>query len=154
MDYLIRIMKKLSSKSVYRFICSIFLSFLYISPAVAEEFLDPDQAFKLRVEMHQDQQLTVQWDIADGYKLYKESMTVRALVPAVKLTSLLLPQAKHSFDKALEKEVFTFQKTVVGNIVLTQKQPAFDLEVNYQGCGRPACVIPRKKNSSGLNLST
>ena len=139
-------MPKLSNKSVYRFIFSIFLSFLYSSPVVAEEFLDPDEAFKLRVEMHQDQRLTVQWNIADSYKLYMESMTARALDPAVKLTSLALPQAKRSFDKALEKEVFTFQKTVVGNIVLTEKQPAFDLEVNYQGCAQAGlCYPPQKK---------
>ena len=49
---------------------------LRVSTAFAAEFLDPDQAFKLRAELSGARTVVLHWDIAKGYKLYRDKVTV------------------------------------------------------------------------------
>ena len=125
-----------------KIILGLLLSFLWSGWCLAEEYLDPDKAFTVRVESRDNRQLTVVWNIADGYKLYQDSMSAKAVDPLVKLPELTLPPGKRSFDKALEKEVSTYQKTVTGVLVLPKGQAPFDLEVGYQGCAIAGLCYP------------
>jgi len=125
-----------------KIILGLLVSFLWSGWSLAEEFLDPDKAFTVRVESRDNRQLTVVWDIADGYKLYQDSMSAKPVDPSIKLPALTLPPGKRSFDKALNKEVSTYQKTVTGMLVLPEGQAPFDLEVAYQGCAIAGLCYP------------
>lgn len=128
--------------TVLKILLSLLLAFLTSGVTLAEEFLDPDKAFTVRVEIRDNRQLTVIWDIADGYKLYQDSMSGKALDSSVTLPAFTLPPGKRSFDKALDKEVSTYQKTVTGQMVLPESQAPFDLEVGYQGCAVAGLCYP------------
>ena len=125
-----------------KIIFCLLLSILGSGMAHAEEFLDPEQAFKLRVETRENLELAVVWEIAKGYKLYQESMSAKAVDPAVTLPSLTLPQGKRSYDKALGKEVSTYQNSVSGLIAMPPGIKAFDLDVSYQGCAIAGLCYP------------
>ena len=89
-----------------KIILGLFVSsFMWSGLSLAEEFLDPDKAFTLSVEIRENAQLAVIWEIAEGYKLYQDSMSAKAVDSSIKLPALTLPPGKRSFDKGLGKEV-------------------------------------------------
>lgn len=120
---------------------------VFSGQVLAQEFLEVDQAFKLRVEVRDKQQLAAVWDIADGYKLYQSSLSVKALDPSVALPPLKLPPGKSGFDKGLDKVVETHVNSVTGTLTLPSASPTFELEVSYQGCAVAGlCYPPQTRN--------
>lgn len=110
--------------------------------AWADEFLEVDQAFKLRLEMRAQQQLAVVWDIADGYKLYQDSLALKPIDTRVTLPALTLPTAKSGFDKGLNRVVKTYVYSVTGTLNLPAATAPFSLEVSYQGCAVAGLCYP------------
>lgn len=133
--------------NLVQFFSSFFICLLLSGQVLAQEFLEVDQAFKLRGEIRDDQQLAVTWDIADGYKLYQSSMSVKALDLSVALPHLKLPPGKSGFDKGLGKVVATYANSVTGTMTLPSASPTFGLEVSYQGCAAAGlCYPPQTRN--------
>ena len=114
-----------------RLLAAQLLGLLLSGVAYAGEFLPPEQAFKPHVEVREARELSVTWAIADGYKLYRESMSVGA---GPGFPALALPEGKREYDEALGKTVATFQKSVTGTLTLPDGTAAITLELNYQGC--------------------
>jgi len=133
---------KRESMNFFKFILSMVMCWTFSGMALADEFLDVDQAFVLRVEMREKNQLAMVWKIAEGYKLYKTSLSAQSLNEQVKLTPLNLPPAKSAFDKGLDKVVETYLNQVTGTVVLPAGAQGFDLEVSYQGCAVAGLCYP------------
>ncbi|MEN9317267.1 MAG: hypothetical protein RIS35_3660, partial [Pseudomonadota bacterium] len=107
--------------------------------AVADAFLDPGAAFKPHVEVREGRVLAVTWEIAEGYKLYRESLSAKA-TPA--LPTMRLPEGRRGFDEALGKEVTTYQKAVTGQVTLPTGAREFTLEIGFQGCAIEGFCYP------------
>lgn len=128
--------------TLIQFLFGSFMCLVFSGQVLAQEFLEVDQAFKLRVEVRDKQQLAAVWDIADGYKLYQSSLSVKSLDPSVVLPSLKLPPGKSGFDKGLDKVVETYVNSVTGTLILPFASPTFELEVSYQGCAVAGLCYP------------
>lgn len=113
----------------------------------AEEFLHPDEAFRLSVERIGSGYRAV-WNIANEYYLYRDKISVRVAGDKIKLE---LPPGEVITDEFFgETEVFRY-RTEVG---FTPVQSADTIEVVYQGCADAGlCYSPVTKQIALASLS-
>ncbi|MCK3654489.1 protein-disulfide reductase DsbD [Pasteurellaceae bacterium Macca] len=98
------------------------------------KFLTSQEAFVFHSEQ-KDQQVALQWQIADGYYLYKKEIKVRSQQNELKLD---FPQSeKHQDEFFGEVDIFRHQLDL--NVPLTGQT---QLEVQYQGCTKGFCYPP------------
>jgi len=64
-----------------------------VNAALAAEFLDPDQAFRLRAELSSSKTILLNWEIAKGYKLYQDKVKATAEGGGAKLQNPVMPKA-------------------------------------------------------------
>jgi thiol:disulfide interchange protein DsbD len=121
------------------------------SPATNNEFLPPDEAFRLGVSVLDAGSVGLTWIIADGYYLYKERLQVTANTPGVEIGAPSLPAGKRKHDEY-------FGDTEVYYGVLEATLPVaraagpgavLNLTVTYQGCAEGGlCYNPITRNAS------
>jgi thiol:disulfide interchange protein DsbD len=108
------------------------------SPALAQEFLEPEQAFALRAELRADGQLALHWSIAPQYHLYRERIALRsdgAVLP------VLLPAGTRKYDENFGKEMETYTKELALQLPWKGDSVA-TLSVAYQGCADAGLCYP------------
>ncbi len=115
----------------------------------ADEYLDPEVAFKFSAVMQTPTTLAITYAIADGYYMYRERFQFKAEgatfgVPA-------FPNGKVKFDETFNKNVETYRHSVT--IVLpVEANGAFKLIATGQGCAdQGLCYAPME---SSATLST
>jgi thiol:disulfide interchange protein DsbD len=97
----------------------------------AEDYLEPDVAFKISASMYDVRTVSVSYEVAEGYYLYKERFQFKA--NGATLGSPAFPEAKVKFDETFRKNVETFRHT--GKILLPVSQNGnFALTIVAQGC--------------------
>ena len=104
----------------------------------ADDFLAPEQAFKLAAQSLASGQLELQFEVAGGYYLYREqfkfSVGGRELAAA-------LPKGQRKFDETFQKEVETYRDRVAVRLVGVDQMQT--LEVTGQGCAdKGLCYAP------------
>lgn len=113
--------------------------------ARAQEFLDPEQAFKLTVVASDGQTLQARFEIAPGYYMYREQFKISA--DGAVLSEVVLPQGKTKFDETFQKEVEVYRDSVVAVIPVRQPNGSFTLSVVGQGCAdKGLCYPPMTAN--------
>ena len=100
----------------------------------AEDFLDPDQAFKVALADTGERKVEIDVQAADGYYLYAEKFAVASDTPGVKLGALALPAGKTKFDATFGKDVQTHRGVVRLTVPIRSAPQAFTLKVDLQGC--------------------
>ena len=118
------------------------LAALLGAPArAADQFLEPDAAFKFSARMADPQTVAVTFDIADGYYMYRERFKFSA--DGATLGAPLIPAGKVKFDETFQKNVETYRKSVTITIPV-QANGAFTLKVSSQGCADAGlCYAPQ-----------
>ncbi|MFZ2652544.1 MAG: protein-disulfide reductase DsbD [Burkholderiaceae bacterium] len=112
----------------------------------ADEFLDPEVAFRLSGRALDAQRIEIRFDIAPGYYLYGDKFSVQASPPGVKLGALQVPKGTVKYDETFQKDVETFRRSVA--LTLTLAEPAtaaftpFELLVGNQGCADQGLCYP------------
>lgn len=121
--------------------------------AASAEPLDPEQAFKLSASA-QVTQLTVVFDIAPGYYLYAEKISVRAAAPAV-LGPIQLPKGEMHFDTTFNKNVETFRQRLRVNVPLSGASVGQTVQftVKSQGCADMGICYPPQEQTLKLQLT-
>ncbi len=123
-------------------------SLLLAVPAVAaDEYLDPEQAFRLSARALDARHIEVRFDIAPGYYLYHERLNAQLDPEGTKLAELRVPKGKVKYDETFEKDVEYFRDAVTLVAVL-QEAPTgpFKLSVGNQGCAdKGLCYSPQKR---------
>jgi len=125
-------------KSLMKWLAALLLAALFGSPAIADDFLAPEQAFDLKAELRADGQLALHWTIAPEYHLYRDRITLRSDGAAV---PVLLPPGKRKYDENFGKEMETY----AGGLALQlpwQGSTAATLTVAYQGCADAGLCYP------------
>lgn len=119
-------------------VCSLMLLF---SPArAADNYLEPEQAFQFSASMSTPKQVTITYQIADGYYMYRERFHFKA--EGAVLGQAVLPAGKVKFDETFHKEVETYRHTLQIQIPV-EAAGGFTLTATGQGCADAGlCYAP------------
>lgn len=124
---------------MFRFLLSLIASLVLLAPAHADDdFLPPEQAFKLSARMLDPQTAEVSYAIADGYYMYRERFKFSAA--GVQLGEAQIPAGKIKFDETFNKDVETYHHSVVIRIPVQGNGP-FTLNVTGQAAPIKVCAI-------------
>ena len=108
------------------------------------EFLPVDEAFKPILIPIDGNTVEVTWQVARGYYLYKDKISVKAISANVQLGVLALPEGELKFDEFFgESEVYF--EDVFARLPLARATPEamdLELEINYQGCSLDGLCYP------------
>lgn len=105
----------------------------------AEDFLPPEQAFRVEAQMAAPDRAEVRVRIAPGYYLYREPLRLSA--EGASLGAAEIPPGKVKFDENFQKNVETYR----GELRLTvpvQAGAPFKLAVVSQGCADAGLCYP------------
>jgi thiol:disulfide interchange protein DsbD len=117
------------------------IAVLLTGPARAQDFLDPALAFKFSARMVDGHTIAVNFQIADGYYMYREPFKFSAV--GAKLGTPLIPAGKIHYDATFEKDVETYRQNVTITIPVDVDGP-FTLLVSGQGCSEKGlCYSPQ-----------
>lgn len=114
----------------------------------APQLLPPDQAFAVSAKAGQDDLLTVSWDIADGYYLYRHKFRFASKTPGVDLGEPAFPRGETKQDDFFG-QVETYRDRLEVRLPLQRTSDAEDLalEVISQGCADiGVCYPPQTQN--------
>ncbi len=111
----------------------------------AEDFLDPEVAFKVEARALDLQTVEISYSIAPGYYLYREQFHFTA--EGTTLGPPRLPAGKTKFDETFQKTVETYREGVRVVIPVQQAASSFVLVATNQGCAdRGLCYPPQARN--------
>jgi thiol:disulfide interchange protein DsbD len=110
--------------------------------ASAADFLDPASAFTLRAELGSGRQVRLEWEIAKGYKLYRESVTVSAEGSADALGAPVMPKGIAVKDPTTGEQVEIYHDRLVVPVPLGESDKPFTMQVAYQGCAEDGLCYP------------
>jgi thiol:disulfide interchange protein DsbD len=114
-----------------------------------DDFLDPDEAFKVSVITKRPDRLTVHWAIADGYYLYRDKFKIELDAGEnIILGTPIIPPGKTKHDEFFG-DVQVFYHEATAEVPLQRSTGAaadISLKVGYQGCAEAGiCYPPIKK---------
>jgi thiol:disulfide interchange protein DsbD len=113
-----------------------------------DELLPADQAFRFFATVKDANTLTVRWEVAKGYYLYRDKLRLESTSEQVKIGPFNLPPGEPYHDESFGK-IRIYHHPVELDVPLIRSNPAalsFTLKVAYQGCAdRGVCYPPMKK---------
>lgn len=120
---------------------TVFALIGHVTQVQAEEdYLQPEQAFRFSARMADANTIEVNYQVADGYYLYRERFSFSA--DGAQLGTPVIPSGKIKFDATFNKEVETFRHQVTIRIPV-QANAAFTFKAVSQGCAdRGLCYSP------------
>lgn len=107
------------------------------------EFLPPEQAFRFTTESD-GTTVTVNWDVAPGYYLYKSRMGLDSATPGVTLGNPSYPEGEIHEDEYFGKQT-VFRRTFSVSAPITGRSPdgqTVDLKLKLQGCADAGLCYP------------
>lgn len=116
----------------------VLLAMSWALPAHAQQdFLQPEQAFRLNVSKQTDGQVRLNWDISKGYYLYRQQMKVEA-DPVGSAQKIDWPAGTRKTDETYgESEVYH------DNVAVRVTAPAAQaLTIGWQGCADAGLCYP------------
>jgi len=138
-------------KLFHTVIATLFAMLLFpVMAQASDELLQVDQAFSLKTPTVVDQQIQVQWQIAEDYKLYKDKIKVTA-------TNIDLGVPKYSkakwVDDVLFGKVEVYGKHATVELPYSGSAQDTEITVKYQGCADKLGVCyPPQTRTFKLNL--
>jgi thioredoxin:protein disulfide reductase len=119
------------------------------------EFLDPDQAFVLSVQVGGPHAVVAHWDIAEGYYLYRDRLRFKVRdTPPVKLGTPELPQGDVKQDEFIGKTV-VYHHSLEARLPLIRDSSGavpLELDLTYQGCAEAGLCYPPITKTVALTL--
>ncbi|HVL76055.1 MAG TPA: protein-disulfide reductase DsbD [Noviherbaspirillum sp.] len=116
------------------------LALLWPMSAKAEDFLEPEKAFRFSARMADPQTAEIVFRIADGYYMYRERFAFKA--DGARLGEAIIPEGKIKFDETFQKDVETHRGTLSIRVPVEAAGP-FTLHVTSQGCSdKGLCYSP------------
>ena len=106
----------------------------------AEDYLQPEEAFKFSARMADPKTIEVTYAIADGYYMYRERFHFKA--DGAKLGEAVFPPGKVKFDDTFKKNVETYRHSVTIRMPV-DASAAFAFVSTGQGCAdKGLCYAP------------
>ncbi|MBO9689350.1 MAG: protein-disulfide reductase DsbD [Mitsuaria chitosanitabida] len=124
---------------------------LLAGPARADDFLDPEQAFKVDVQLTGDREFQVNFTIAPGYYMYRDQFKLEPT--GGKLSDIAWPTPKRKFDETFQKEVETYREHLSIKVPVEAVEAApLKLVLTGQGCADKGLCYPPMKSELTLGL--
>ncbi len=118
-----------------------------------DEPLPPEEAFKPSIRVHGDQ-VTLHWDIAKGYHLYRDRIKVALTDSDAQIQSASLDQGVIDNDPTLGK-VYIFKSQADASLTLKPgSQPTAVLVAGYQGCAELGLCYPPQTHAWTIDFKT
>ncbi len=119
----------------------------------ADEPLPPEQAFALSTSVTAADMIRAEWDIVDGYYLYREKIKFISNTPEISVQEAMFPKGKIKVDEFFgEVETYRGKIAVDIPIVRTGSTQTLDLTVVSQGCADIGLCYPPQKQQVSLTL--
>ena len=117
------------------------------------EFLPFQDAYKLSVNFSDDV-LNFDWEIADGYYLYKSKINVFAHDANTQIHNMVFSESQNKFDEFFNEnmEVFYYSATMTAGYVSSDK--ILQLKLLSQGCADIGFCYPPQEQWIQINLET
>lgn len=119
--------------------------------ALAADFLDAEQAFQLKAELRDANTATLNWNIAPGYKLYRERLHFSVDGKGAELGNPAMPHGIRAMDPNFGEEVETYHDQLAVVLPLKQATGPFILKVEYQGCAEAGLCYPPVEQRFSVN---
>jgi thiol:disulfide interchange protein DsbD len=107
----------------------------------ADDFLDPDVAFKVS-KTEQPGAVLLHFDVAKGYYLYRERFAFAADNPAVALGAPEFPKGEVKRDETFGKDMEVYHEPIDVRIPVSRAGGPFTLNVTMQGCAEKGLCYP------------
>lgn len=117
----------------------------------ADDFLDPEVAFKGQVRPLDGRQVEVSFEIAPKYYLYREQFKFAAT--GATLGTVAVPPGKVKYDETFQKDVETHRGLLRITVPVEQASGSFRLAVNYQGCADKGLCYPPAQMRADVSLA-
>ncbi|RZI44902.1 protein-disulfide reductase DsbD [Herbaspirillum sp. HC18] len=105
----------------------------------ADDFLEPEKAFRFAARMIDAKTAEVTYKVADGYYMYRDRFAFKAEGAA--MGDPVVPRGKVKFDETFQKDVETLRNTVAITIPI-DAGGNFTLKVTGQGCADQGLCYP------------
>jgi len=115
---------------------------LRVSSVSAADFLDPEQAFKLKAELNSSRTVVLHWEIAKGYKLYRDKVTVSVEGGKAEVKLPELPKGIMITDPSTNEKIAIYHDKLDVGVSLVKADAPFTLSVVYQGCAEDGLCYP------------
>ncbi len=116
-----------------------------------EEFLEPDKAYRLTVSVIDGRTLQAEFEIANGYYLYRDKTRFQLQSEGATLGAYTLPKGKIKVDEFFGKQEVYYKSLIVDLPLRRQTYDSLraNLLASYQGCAeRGVCYPPINKTIS------
>jgi thiol:disulfide interchange protein DsbD len=111
----------------------------------ADDYLQPDAAFKFSARMQDPGTVAITYEIADGYYMYRERFKFTA--DGATLGNPTFPAGKVKFDDTFQKNVETYRQSVTVTMPV-QAPGLFTLKASSQGCADAGlCYAPQEASA-------
>jgi thiol:disulfide interchange protein DsbD len=109
-----------------------------------DDFLPPDQAFRFDALAAGSDQVRLNWEIADGYYLYRARIKVVDLTPATQLGPVQMPPGQFKTDEYFgRQEIYHHELTASVPVArAVGGEIELHLQVTYQGCAEAGLCYP------------
>ena len=127
---------------------------LWMAPGAvraADDFLDPEVAFRFDAKPLDAKSVEVSFAIAPGYYLYREQF--RFAAEGATLGQPVIPAGKVKFDETFQKNVETYRDVIRIVVPVQQASPRFTLAVTSQGCADKGLCYPPRESRAEVGLS-
>src|SRR6516225_6448741 len=121
----------------------------------ADDFLPPDQAFRFAALAEGTDQVRLNWEIADGYYLYRARIKVKTTSTGAQLGAPPFPPGQVKTDEYFGKQEIYHHELIVSVPVARASAGQLDLplEVTYQGCADAGLCYPPQTKTVLVRLS-
>ncbi|MDB0064132.1 protein-disulfide reductase DsbD family protein, partial [Gammaproteobacteria bacterium] len=105
------------------------------------EFLPVDKAFQVDAYLSKDNQIQIDWQITEGYYLYRKQLSVSTEQANVTFSPLTLPASKTKTDDYFG-EVQIYETGLSAFSRVKSASNNVELIVSYQGCAHAGLCYP------------
>ena len=122
---------------------------LHAAKSGDDQFLQPDQAFRFGATADGTDRVRLNWEIADGYYLYRARIKVATSSTAAQLGTTQMPTGQIKNDEYFgRQEIYHHELSALVPVARASAAPLdLPLEVTYQGCAEAGlCYPPITKN--------
>lgn len=114
----------------------------------ADEFLEPDKAFRLSTRLASEQEIEVHFSVAKGYYLYRDRFAFA--LEGGSLGEARIPAGKVKFDENFQKNVETLRGELRILLPVTAATGPLTLSVTSQGCADAGLCYPPQTVKAAL----
>lgn len=122
--------------------------------AEEQQFLRPEEAFKLSLGTVTSDRVELNFEVASGYHLYRDKFKFESKTPAIEVAVKSMPEAELDHDQVLG-DVYVYRAghlSIPLSIVNNSGQQHLSLFIKHQGCADHGVCYPPQKTTLEIDL--